>query len=290
MASHGKTVRIYLADGSPTGIRHAEVVNWSGQAMVCPRTRISELSEWPESQRPGVYILMGEAPDTATPLAYIGEAEVVLQRLRSHYTGKDFWDRVVFFTSKDDNLTKSHVKYLEARFVSLGHEARRCRLENGNNPAMPTLPPADRDAMEEFIGPARILLGALGFNLLEPVKRPPNRDNQPATRGTLATTTLYLEMPKHNVNANGMLTDEGFVVSAGSIGCLREDGYLSPPRQKIRQQLIDDGTVMVEGTALRFVRDVLLNSPSAAAAAAIVIDGRKKWPTGVEGRRREFAQ
>ncbi len=58
--TYGKTIRIYLADGVPTGIRHAELVNWTGQAIVCPRGRLGELSQWEESRRPGVYILFGE--------------------------------------------------------------------------------------------------------------------------------------------------------------------------------------------------------------------------------------
>ena len=39
--SFGKTIRIYLADGTATGIRHAELVNWTGQAIVCPRGRLA---------------------------------------------------------------------------------------------------------------------------------------------------------------------------------------------------------------------------------------------------------
>ena len=70
----GKTIRIYLADGTPLGIRHAELVNWSGQAIVCPRGRVGELSTWPECQRPGVYVLVGDDGSGAKSLAYIGEA------------------------------------------------------------------------------------------------------------------------------------------------------------------------------------------------------------------------
>lgn len=86
-----------------------------------------------------------------------------------------FWDQVVFFTSKDDNLTKAHVKYLESRMVALALEAKRIKLENGSAPTMSSLPRPDQADMEAFLESARILLGSLGFNFLEPVRKPRGR-------------------------------------------------------------------------------------------------------------------
>ena len=132
MASHGKTIRIYLADAVPAGIRHAELLNWTGQALVCPKGRVGEVAKWPESQRPGVYILFGRDEDD-NPRAYIGEGESVLVRLQDHVKHKDFWTEAVFFTSKDDNLTKAHVKYLESRFVELAKDVGRLLAEIERN-------------------------------------------------------------------------------------------------------------------------------------------------------------
>ena len=86
----GKSIRIYLADGTVTGIRHAEVVNWTGQAIICPRTRVGELGQWEEVTRPGVYVLFGIDPETGQPLAYVGEAENVYERLQQHLGTKEF--------------------------------------------------------------------------------------------------------------------------------------------------------------------------------------------------------
>lgn len=36
--SIGRNIRIYLKDGSTSGIRHAEIANWTGQAIACCRT------------------------------------------------------------------------------------------------------------------------------------------------------------------------------------------------------------------------------------------------------------
>jgi len=79
---------------------------------------------------------------------YIGEADVVADRLRYQQRDKDFWDRVVVITSKDTNLTKSHSRYLESRLISLATQAGRVALENGTAPPVPALPEADASDMD----------------------------------------------------------------------------------------------------------------------------------------------
>ncbi len=279
MSNHGRTVRIYLADGSPTGIRHAEVVNWTGQAIVCPRARIGELSNWTESQRRGLYILIGEDPETSHPMAYVGEAENVLTRLKQHATKKDFWEQVVFFTSKDDNLTKAHVKYLESRMVELALAAKRIKLENGASPTMSGLPRPDRDAMEEFLEPARILLGSLGFNFLEPVRKHKIVPVSVSDNGPLSDVTLYLKLEKRGIFAEGTVTDEGFVVANGSIGEKNPKDSFGATYAKRRLELIEQGVLAEAGEHLKFTQDVLFSSPSAAAAVVCAgsRNGRQCW-------------
>ena len=115
----GKSIRIYLQEGSVAGIKLAEVVNLTIQALSCPRVKISDLNNNFKSQinTQGVYFLIGTDDKTAKSKVYIGEGENVWERLKSHALAKDFWNEVILFTSKDDNLTKSHVKYLESRLV-----------------------------------------------------------------------------------------------------------------------------------------------------------------------------
>ena len=119
----------------------------------------------------------------------------------------------MFFTSKDENLTKSHVKYLEARMVTIALQVDRVTLKNGNAPNLPALPRADRDAMEEFLGPARLLLAALGFNALQPItKKVGVETDEVGPSGPLSGTTLFFRVKKRGINATGASTDEGFVV------------------------------------------------------------------------------
>lgn len=53
----------------------------------------------------------------------IGEGDSVVDRIKSHAkdASKDFWTRACLVTSKDMNLTKAHVRYLENRFIDLPH-------------------------------------------------------------------------------------------------------------------------------------------------------------------------
>jgi hypothetical protein len=277
----GRTIRIYLADGSPTGIRHAELVNWTIQVVVCPRGRVPALAKWPEAQRPGAYILVGENGDG--PLAYIGESENVWNRLQNHVASKGFWQQVVFVTSKDDNLTKAHVKYIESRFQALAEQAKRIPLDKGKSSERPNLPKPDRDAMEEYIGSARILLSALGFPYLEMPTRgtvvKPDSSTTAAAEGGLIGLKLSYAVKKSGVQATGAVTDEGFVVFQGSVGAKTILKTLPPGWKAIREQAISTGAIVGTETGINFMKDVLFSSPSAAAAvlAGGNRNGRIEW-------------
>jgi hypothetical protein len=264
----GRTIRIYLADGSPMGIRHAELVNMTIQAVVCPRSRVAALQKWPEAQRPGVYMLVGE--DENGPLAYIGESENVLKRLPDHLGKREWWQQVVFVTSKDDNLTKAHVKYVESRFQSLAERASRIPLQKGKASEQPNLPKPDRDAMEEYILNARILLSALGFPYLDLPNHGSVTNQGPSavdsTDSGLTGVTFTFSVKKTGVQAQGALTDEGFVVFQGSVGAKALSGTLPSGWTAFRQSLFASGAIVDSDTGVAFVRDVLFKSPSAAAA------------------------
>lgn len=260
----GKTIRIHLADGTPTGIRHAEVGNWTGQAIVCPRGRLFELRDWDECQRQGVYLLHGADPEAEQPMVYFGEAENVFDRLKTHIKdpNKEFFDRVVIVTSKDENLTKAHVKYLESRMVEIAQAVDRVRVANSNTPPRPALPRSDRDVLEEFLDQTKLLLGSLGFVALEPLLAPQQASSEPVAT-SLATTELHFRV--RDVSAQAMLGDNGFVVKKGSQAVAEPKSSDKQHAKKKRQQLLRDGDVVREGDLLVFKRDVRFDSPSAAA-------------------------
>lgn len=284
----GKSIRIYLPNETVAGIRHAEIANWTGQALACPRALFSELRGWPEVQRPGVYILFGVNDETDAEIAYIGEAEVLADRLQSHLSGKEFWSELVTFSSKDENLTKAHVRYLEARLVSMATEANRCQLENNVAPALPSLPRADRDAMEEFLVFAKTLLGVLGHRLLDPlVVRVKAMDAQidavvrnlstPAAKILEPSSIFHLRVS--GLHARAVWTEEGMVVFEGSDAALAPASSLTGGAVAMRQMLISSGVLASLSDKMIFNRDYMFKTPSQAAGivAGYSINGRYNW-------------
>jgi len=286
----GKSIRVYLADSTVAGIRYAELVNWTGQALACPRNRLGELGSWPEAAKPGVYFLFEARLGDSKPLAYIGESENVAERLTNHDRKKEFWNEVVIFSSKDENLTKAHVKFLESTLHAMAKQSDRYELQNGNTPTESNLPRADRDAMAEFIENTRMVLGALGYPILEPLLR------QQALAHALGAEPMAI-LPKsgasnldfvfrvNNLVAHGAVTDEGFVLKKGShVSCTNTES--APVRMvKLREQLLAEGRLLPDGDHLTLSEDLLVSSSSYAAVlvAGTSRSGPQSWMT-LDGR------
>src|SRR5947207_6207574 len=110
------TIKLFLPRGDAKSLRTAEISNWTGKAVAAPRTELDELLKRPELNGAGVYILIGTDPVTNKPRAYVGEAEVISDRLRKR-KANEFWVSAIAFVSKDENLTKAHVRYLESQLL-----------------------------------------------------------------------------------------------------------------------------------------------------------------------------
>lgn len=276
----GKSIRIFLPDATVTGIRHAEILNRTGQAIACPRSRLDELKQWPETGKPGVYFLFEARLGDSKPLAYIGESENVAEQLLAHDRKKDFWNEVVIFSNKDDNLSKSHIKYLESKLESLAKTADRYELENGNSPTLSSLSRAEREAMEELIEDIRLFLGTLGYPILEPLIQPTSYSAKTAPLPALSSPSgNELTFTVHKLVARGTQTDEGFVLKKGSTASKTNTDSLSAKLVKLKEQLIADGRLATEDDHLRLTEDLLMSSSSYAAAliAGTARSGPQSW-------------
>ncbi|HVI58242.1 MAG TPA: GIY-YIG nuclease family protein [Luteimonas sp.] len=276
----GKSVRIFLPDATVTGIRHAEILNRTGQAIACPRSRLEELKHWSETSKPGVYFLFEARLGDSKPTAYVGESENVAERLLTHDRKKDFWNDVVIFSSKDDNLNKSHIKYLESRLESLAKAADRYQLENGNTPTLSSLSRAEREAMEELLEDIRLVLGTLGYPVLEPlIQSVSSAEISVAVPKVAPVSADDLTFSVHKLVARGVQTDEGFVLKKGSTAAKTNTDSLTTKMVKLKEQLIADGRLIPEGDHLRLIEDVLISSSSYAAAivAGTARSGPQSW-------------
>jgi hypothetical protein len=287
MSSLGQSIRILLADGTVTGIRHAEVVNWTIQAIACPRSRVGELAAWDEASRPGAYLLFGQNEEDGGAAVYIGEAENVRDRLQDHLAKKEFWNEVILFTSKDQNLTKAHVRYLESRLVSIARGTKRYSVNNATEPQPALLPRGDRDAMESFLNQVRVLLGVLGHKLLEPItaavtpspSKPTTTPPAVEAQGSLAGTEIFLQTK--NLKARALMTDEGIVIRAGSQASMKLTDSIGGTYKRLRALLESKNVLKSEGDVMVFAEDYLFTSPTAAAVTVLgyAFNGRDGWKT-----------
>ncbi|MBN1998378.1 GIY-YIG nuclease family protein [candidate division KSB1 bacterium] len=97
------TIKIFFVHGDPKRLRTAEISNWTGKAVAGPRSEFDGIIYREESKSSGVYLLTGNEPESGKPAIYIGEAECIKDRVKIHLE-KDFWNQIVFFISKDENL------------------------------------------------------------------------------------------------------------------------------------------------------------------------------------------
>ncbi|MBE0009797.1 MULTISPECIES: GIY-YIG nuclease family protein [unclassified Arthrobacter] len=279
----GKQVRLFLTDGMPGGLLTAEIMNWTGQIVAGSRSDLAMLLARPEAGKTGVYFLTGvneEDPDDQ--MLYIGEGDDVSIRLKMHNRGeleggKDFWTRALLLTSKDANLTKAHVRYLESRFIQLGKSTDRTTIVNKTAPPLLPLPEADISDMEYFISQARIVLPLLGVEAFREVPRNENEATDP-DRPKASSPVFELNVPAGGEKARGQEVDGEFVVYEGSAVRRQWVGTHTGYR-KLYDRLSVDGTFEDEGQVRRFTKPYAFKSPSAAAAVVTgrPTNGRTSW-------------
>lgn len=247
--SQPATIKIFLARGNPDALRTAEISNWTGKAIAAPRTELKELLDREELHNPGVYILLGTDPQSSDPVLYIGEAESVARRIRGH-SERDFWSSAIAFVSKDENLTKSHSKYLESKLIEKADKVGRARLMNTVT-SRSKLPESDLAEMDVFLHNIYQLLPILGVSYFR------TREEQTATEKEL----LYCKIK--GLVAKGKRSPTGFVVFKGSQAVARHRPSATTMKTK-REQLRASGVLRPKGNYLVFTKDFEFGSPSTA--------------------------
>ncbi|MEY3852445.1 MAG: hypothetical protein RI910_1425 [Verrucomicrobiota bacterium] len=251
------SLKIFLPEGDPDGVRTIEKSNWTGHGLVFPRALLSEAKKRKELKRTGIYVLVGQDEDSALPHVYIGEGDPVLGRLESHFVKKDFWTMCVSFTSKDESLNKAHIQYIESRLVELAGHAKRCVLENGNKPDQPSMSESDMADAETFLSEMLLCFPALGLGMF----------TRSAAKATTASN--HLVMSAKGVKAQGQEMPNGFLVKAGSFAVIEDTPAIPERIRNLRQYLVKEGVLSPDGNAYVFKQDYLFGSWSAAASAVL---------------------
>jgi len=254
--SYPKTIKIYLIDGKPDGIKTAELSNWVGKAISIPRNKLKDIKERAECNQPSIYFLFGkEDEESVLPNVYIGEAEVLWKRLITQESSKDFWQIAVAFISKDNNLTKAHIKYLESRCLEIAKLVSRCVLQNTSESALPNLSELDISEMEEYLDNLKVLLASLGYPILQ----------EPLTRQDKDAGVLFY-CEGNGAAGSGRMTNEGFIVYKGSTASTKIADSVRKRNERIIFSLLQSGHIKkISDKLFKFETDYLFNSPSAAS-------------------------
>lgn len=248
----GKSISIFLLDGTPEGIIICELFNFTGKGYKIPKSSLNEVKARQDLKKAGVYFLIGK-DDADSDVVYIGEAEEVYKRLLQHQN-KEFWTEALTFTSKDDNLNKAHIKFLEYSLYSDAKKAARYKLENNNIPSCPNISESDKAVMTEFAENLRLLTGTMGYKIFHDL-----------TEKKVSKQDIYYISAARGVNASAVITSEGIVVLKGSEIATSEVSSTPPAIKNKRVTLINNGIIK----DFKFVEDYLFSSPSTAAAVVM---------------------
>lgn len=270
----GKTIKIFLIDGEPNGRMSCELSNWSGKAYKIPRIKIKDCNDRTDLSSTGVYLLFGK-DDVGKEQVYIGEAESILKRLNQQLNQKDFWNEAIVFISKDENLNKAHIKYLENRLHDIAKSTNRYKIDNSVVPTQSSISESDRAEMEEFIEYIKLLVNTLGHKVFEEKREFKTKQNQ---------ESFFIKAAR-GAESQGELTSDGFVVFKNSKVASTVVNSMTSNFILFRQKLIDEGVLVEKGEYFEFSDDYIFSSPSTAASIVMGrnANGLTEWKN-LEGK------
>ena len=250
------TIKIFLVHSDPKRLRTAELSNWTGKAVAGPRSEFDNVIARDESSNSGIYFLTGVDPVNGNAAVYIGVAESIRDRVKSHLE-KDFWNQILYFISKDENLTRAHILYCEGRLIEIAKSVGRATVINSQSSGS-KLPESDIADMEIFLEKMLQLLPALGVELFVP---------KVSSSSSISDTSL-LTCEIKGLKATGYRTPNGIVVLKGSQAVLktRESTIKYPWASIMRDKLLRENYLEEKNDHLLFIKDTEFSSPSAAAA------------------------
>lgn len=257
MSEHPQTIQIFLPSGDPQGIRIASITTRIVQVIDVPRSLLPDFLKMPEAAQVGLYFLVGESESGDQPQVYIGQTGALAERLATHNQKKEFWNRALVSISLTNNLTGTHASFLEWLSIAQAGKAGRYAMENGNAGSRPHTPAPLQAECMELHDTIRVLLATLGYPVFEPLARVSAKSDD--------ANLFYCRASE--ADARGLFTEEGFVVLKASSGrvetvpSFQKHGY-----QRVRDRLLEQGVLVEQNGRIRFERDHLFASPSAAAA------------------------
>lgn len=244
-----KTIKLFLLEGDPTGSKKVQLSNWSGVVFVIPRNKLKLVNSREELNKQCLYFLIGGT--SASPEVYVGEAENFQRRIPQHQS-KDFWNTCVVILAKDENLSKAHVRFLEATFIDDCKKANRAKLHNGNSPEGSKLSEEDESEMKEFQQNIKLVLSALGYTFHE-IASIADKSHE-----------KYFITAK-GLEAKGIYTSEGMIIFEGSQVAKKETASIGDYLHNLRLEKLQDKILNDRGDYYEVIQRITFSSLSTAA-------------------------
>ncbi len=266
-------------DGDANGRIKCTLSNWTGITYKIPRTMLDKAKDIPALNQTGVYLLFGFSEETGDPVVYVGQAGTrkngkgIIGRLDEHRRSqiKDYWTEAVIFTTSNDSFGPTEISFLENRFYNMAIEAKRYIVQNDTDPHLGNITEEKESELNEFIAYARLVIGALGFKVFDPLIQRTVKDESIRVDDE---PLLYFKTSK--AEATGKRTSEGFVVLSGSQINVTISKSCPESARKAREKYKNN--ISIEGF---LSTDVLLSSPSTAASfvGGSSLSGNVMWKT-----------
>lgn len=273
------SIKMFLPDGTPDGVRILEKSNWTGVGVFVPRSLLPKAKIRKEFSRTGVYVLVGQDDSSELPTIYIGQGDPIRSRLEQHFAKKEFWTWAIFFVTCDDSLNKAHIGYIEARLCELAAQLKRAKMDNHNQPSPSSLTEADAADMDSFLGD---MLGIFPLVGLRAFEQPQEQSNE----------RMLLILAAKGIGAKGYETSQGFVVLKGSTAPISETPSIPAYVANLRKDLKRQGVLVEIGDTLQFTQDYEFSSASTAAAVTVgaSANGLIMWKNEQERTLKEIQQ
>lgn len=306
MAKIGRTLKIFVMGDDSHALRTVELSNWTGLAFIGSRNHLAEIRNREELSVPAVYLLLSEDSEEGGALTdfYVGETDNFTGRIGQHVQSKDWWDTFVVFVSKDQNLTKAHVKHLERDLYLLARQSiATLRIKNTTEPGGAKLPESDVSSMEEFLQNIRFVLETLGLSYFpsqtKPITEAPAKNTSvtPLEPGRIDGMEFTMNLPKDLGLNNGepfrghmQVVNGGFVLKAGSFvraephdSFEKHDSYFA-----LWKQVVQSDSVKPSNNKMLLIttKDIEFRSPSAAGAVVRgrSTNGRTEWKRVIDSK------
>lgn len=131
----------------------------------CPRDSTDILLNDDSCDKYGVYLLL------SSEKVYVGQSTDLRQRIKHHLLKKDWWEKVILLTSKNDELNQSYITYLEASLISKAQECGTLDCDNKTDGNKSNLDKFTKKLLDQYLDEALFILQLIGVDVFSKDKK-----------------------------------------------------------------------------------------------------------------------